>query len=53
MFDTFPDLRAVIIEIPDLFPVEMIDAGVWEIEDETGNPILDTDNRRVLDESYA
>lgn len=52
MFITFPPQRTVIVEMPDLFPVELVDAGVCEILDETGNLILDTDNRPLYDENY-
>lgn len=52
MYLTFPEPRVVINEFVDLFPVELIDAGVGPILDETGNEILDTDNKLIFDEAY-
>lgn len=51
MYVMFPPQRSVILEYPDLFPVELVDAGVGVILDETGNPILDTNNRVLLDQT--
>lgn len=51
MFITFPPQRALITEMADLYPVEIVDAGVDAVLDETGNYILDTDNRLVYDEA--
>jgi hypothetical protein len=52
MFVTFPPQRSVIVEMPDIFPVELMDAGVCEILDETGNSLLDEEGRVILDENY-
>lgn len=50
MYTTFVPQRSVILETPDLFPIELVDAGAGIILDETGNPILDTDNRLLYDQ---
>lgn len=47
------DLRTAIVELVDVFPIEVIESGVGPILDEQGNPILDTDNRPILDEYHA
>ena len=51
MYTEFTSQRSVILEYPDLFPVEIVDAGAGVILDETGNPILDTDNRLLYDQT--
>lgn len=51
MYTEFPPQRSVILEYPDLFPVELVDAGSGQILDETGNSILDTDNRFLWDQN--
>lgn len=51
MFITFPPQQVLINELADLFPVELVDAGVGEILDETGNEITDTDNKSIYDEA--
>lgn len=53
MYWNFVEPRTVITELADVFPIEITEAGSGPILDETGNPILDTDNRMVLDEAYA
>lgn len=50
MYTTFVPQHSVILETPDLFPVELVDAGVGIILDEAGNPILDTNNRLLFDQ---
>ena len=51
MFIQFPAQRAVVLESADIFPTEIVDAGVGFLLDELGNQILDTDNRPILDET--
>lgn len=53
MFMQFPTQRVIILDRVDLCPVELVDGGVAPILDESGNPILDTNNNFVFDEAYA